>query len=82
MTLADPDPEKRLAAAEEVFKSRDAKALPAIKAQLAKETDPRVATRWKRRVAAIVAASDDARSADRLAAIETLKAAATRTRRT
>ena len=49
LTLANPDPEKRLAAAAEVFKSRDAKALPAIKAQLAKESDPRVADALKAR---------------------------------
>ena len=46
-TLANPDPEKRLAAAEDVFKTRDAKALPALKAQLAKESDPRVADALK-----------------------------------
>jgi urea transport system permease protein len=73
LTLANPDPEKRLAAAAEVFKSRDAKALPAIKTQLARESDPRVADALKVAVAAIVSASADASSADRLAAIETLK---------
>ena len=46
LTLANPDPAKRVAAAEAVFKSRDAKALPAIEAALAKETDP---TREERR---------------------------------
>ena len=30
LTLANPDPEKRLAAAEDVFKTHDAKALPAL----------------------------------------------------
>jgi urea transport system permease protein len=74
LTLANPDPEKRLAAAAEVFKSRDAKALPVIKAQLAKEGDPRVADALKLAVAAIVMASDQATSAERLSAIETLKA--------
>ncbi len=74
LTLANPDPEKRLAAAGEVFKIRDAKALPAIKAQLAKESDPRVAEALKLAVAAIVSASDEATSADRLQAIETLRA--------
>ena len=43
LTLANPDPEKRLAAAEDVFRTHDAKALPALQAQLAKENDPRVA---------------------------------------
>ncbi len=73
LTLANPDPEKRLAAAGDVFRTRDAKALPAIKAQLAKESDPRVTEALKLAVAAIVVDSDQASSADRLAAIETLK---------
>src|SRR5277367_1249512 len=42
LTLANPDPEKRLAAAEDVFTTHDAKALPALQTQLAKESDPRV----------------------------------------
>ena len=47
LTLANPDPEKRLAAAEDVFRTHDAKALPALQAQLAKESDPRVAAALK-----------------------------------
>ncbi len=74
LTLANPDPEKRLAAAADVFKSRDAKALPALKAQLAKESDPRVADALKLAVAAIVAGSDSTTPAERTAAIEALKA--------
>ncbi len=74
LTLAGPDPEKRIAAAEDVFKSRDAKAAPALKAQLAKESNPQVVEALKLALAAIVAASDEASSADRLSAIETLKA--------
>ena len=31
LTLANPDPEKRFAAAEDVFRTRDAKALPALR---------------------------------------------------
>ena len=60
LTLANPDPEKRLAAAEEAFKARDAKALPALEAQLAKESDPRVAGALRLARAAIVAISDSA----------------------
>jgi urea transport system permease protein len=74
LTLANPDPQKRIAAAEEVFKTRDAKALPPLQAQLAKESDPRVADALKLARAAIVAVSDDAPSQDRLAAVEALKA--------
>jgi hypothetical protein len=44
LTLANPDPEGRIAAAEDVFRTHDAKALPALQAQLAKESDAR---RWR-----------------------------------
>ena len=74
LTLANPDAEKRLAAAEDVFRTRDAKALPALHAQIAKESDPRVADAFRLARAAILATSDSATSQDRLAAIETLKA--------
>jgi urea transport system permease protein len=74
LTLANPDPQKRLAAAEDVFKTRDAKALPAVRAQLAKESDPRVADALRLAEAAIVASTDGGSVKDRLAAIETLKA--------
>ena len=37
LTLANPDPEKRLAAAEDVFRTHDAKALPALQTQLARK---------------------------------------------
>ena len=74
LTLANPDPERRIAAADDVFKTRDAKALPALQAQLAKESDPHVADALKLAQAAIVAASDNASSEDRLGAIDVLKA--------
>ena len=74
LTLASSDPEKRLKAAEQVFNTRDAKALPALQTQLAKETDPRVAAALKVAQAAIMASSDSASAEDRLAAIATLKA--------
>jgi urea transport system permease protein len=73
LTLANPDPEKRLAAAEDVFKTRDAKTLPALQAQLAKESDPRVTVALKLAQASIFATSDGASAQDRLAAIATLK---------
>jgi urea transport system permease protein len=73
LTLANPDPEKRLAAAQDVFRTRDAKALPALQAQLAKESDPRVAAALKLARASIMATSDNASAEDRLAAIATLK---------
>ena len=74
LTLANPDPQKRIAAAEDVFRTRDAKALPALEAQLAKESDPRVADALRLAHAAIVAVGDSASSPDRLAAIGALKA--------
>ena len=74
LTLANPDPRKRIAAAGDVFRTRDAKALPALKAELAKESDPNVADALRLAVAAIEATSDSASSADRLLAIMTLKA--------
>jgi urea transport system permease protein len=73
LTLANPDPQKRVAAAEDVFKTRDAKALPAVQAQFAKESDPRVADALRLAEAAIVASTDGGSTRDRLAAIETLK---------
>ena len=73
LTLANPDPEKRIAAAEDVFRTRDAKALPALQAQLAKESDARVAAALKLAEAAIMATSDSASPQDRLSAIATLK---------
>ena len=42
LTLLSPDPAKRFEAAQAVFKSRDASALPTLDAALAKETDARV----------------------------------------
>ena len=73
LTLANPDPEKRLAAAEDVFRTHDAKALPALQAQLGKESDPRVLAALKLAQASIFATSDITSTQDRLAAIATLK---------
>jgi urea transport system permease protein len=74
LTLASPDPEKRLKAAQDVFTTRDAKALPTLQAQLAKENDPRVTAALKLAQAAIFATSDSASVPDRQSAIATLKA--------
>ena len=73
LTLANPDPEKRLAAAGDVFRTHDDKALPALQTQLAKESDPRVAAALKLAEASIFATSDTTSTQDRLAAIATLK---------
>ena len=74
LTLANPEPSKRVAAADAVFKSRDSKALKAVEAALAKETDPRAAEALRQARAAILATDTSAPTADRVAAIETLKA--------
>src|ERR1700678_682302 len=73
LTLANPDPGKRLAVAEDVFRTHDAKALPALQTQLAKENDPGVAAALKLAQAAIFATSDSGSPQDRLSAIATLK---------
>ncbi len=74
MTLAAPDPDKRIAAAEAVFKSRDVKALANVEAALARENDPRAAEALRQARAAIQLSSPEASEADRLAAIAVLKA--------
>lgn len=74
LSLSNPNPEKRLAAAGDVFNTRDAKALPALEAQLAKESDARVVEALKLAVAAIEATTNSASPADRLLAIPVLKA--------
>ncbi len=73
LTLANPDPAKRVAAADAVFKSRDVKALPALEAQLAKEKDARAADALRQARAAILTLDANAPATDRLAAIATLK---------
>jgi urea transport system permease protein len=73
LTLANPDPAKRIEAAEAVFKSRDAKALPALEAQLAKESDSRAAAALRQARAAILALDAKAPRSDRLAALAALR---------
>jgi urea transport system permease protein len=74
LTLASPDPHKRVEAADAVFKSRDSKALKAVEAALAKETDSRAKEALLQAKAAILASDPSASTADRVAAIEILKA--------
>ncbi len=73
LTLANPDPQKRISAAHDVFRTRDAKALPALDAQLRKERDPDVVDALKLARAAIFAISDSASEQERLGAIATLR---------
>ena len=69
LTLLSRDPATRKDAAEAVFKSRDANALPRLEDAIAKEQDPRIKQALMQARAAIVLASDDAKDEDKLAAI-------------
>jgi urea transport system permease protein len=75
--LASPDAAKRLEAAQAVFKSRDATALPAIEEALAKETDPRVKAALELAKASALLGSD-ASAEIKTAAIATLAATGSR----
>ncbi len=72
LTLMSPDPAKRRAAAEAVFKSRDAAALPALEAALAKEQDAKIKSLFLQARAAAVLANKEAPEADRIAAVDVL----------
>jgi urea transport system permease protein len=73
LTLMSPDPTRRLDAAQSVFKSRDAGALPALEKAIASETDARVKQALLQARAAIIAGSEDAEPALRIAAIAVLR---------
>jgi len=72
MTLLASDPQKRMAAADAVFKSRDNAALPALEQALAKENDAQVKRHFVEARAAVLIGKSDAPEADRVAAAETL----------
>ncbi len=71
--LLNPDPGKRAAAAEAVFKSRDAGLLPIVEAAIGKETNPRALAALRQAQAAILIARPDTQPLDRFAAIEVLR---------
>jgi urea transport system permease protein len=73
LTLMAPDPAKRFEAAQAVFKSRDANALPALEAALAKEADRRVKKALLEARAAVVVMQGTASEADTLQAIATVR---------
>src|SRR5262249_6288877 len=73
LTLLAPDPAKRFEAAQAVFKSRDANALPALEAALAKETDTRVKRAFQQARAAVLMVQPTAGEADKLLAIATIR---------
>jgi urea transport system permease protein len=74
LTLLAPDPNKRFEAAQAVFRSRDATALPALDAALAKESEAWVRKALSEARASVVLTQADAPEADKLAAIATLGA--------
>ncbi len=75
LTMLSPDPAKRLAAADSVFKTRDAKSLAALEAALARETDAGVRRAFERARAAVLI-SDPATPAETLTkAVDALIAA-------
>ncbi len=74
LSLVSPDPAKRLEAAQAVGRSRDAAALPALDAVLAKETDAKVKSALALARASIVIGQAGVPEADRIAAIEVVGA--------
>jgi urea transport system permease protein len=73
LTLMSPDPVRRLEAAQSVFKSRDAAALPALEKALAAEQNADVKQALLEARAALVIGSGDAAAEDRIAAIEVIR---------
>ncbi len=73
--LAAPDPVQRAAAAQTIFETRDAAALPALTTALEKETDPTAKAEMVRAKAALVALAPGAPDADRVAAIKIVTSA-------
>ena len=73
LRLFAPEPGARAEAAEAVFKSRDAAALPALNRAIAQEHDGGVRQTMQQARAAAVLATTDASDTDKLAAIATLR---------
>ena len=74
LTLLSPDPAKRIAAAQSVFKSHEESALPVVEGALAKETSKAVKAAFAEARAAILLYKSDASDAERLEAVATVKA--------
>ena len=73
LTLRAPDPRQRLDAAQAVFKSRDANALPTLESALASEADAGVRRAMQEARAAIVLFQPGSSEADRIAAIAVVR---------
>ena len=76
LTLLAPDPAKRFEAAQAVFRSRDAAALPALDAALAKETDAGVKRALTEARAAVILNMSAAKQADQIEAVAVIRARA------
>jgi urea transport system permease protein len=74
LTLLAADPVKRYEAAQAVFKSRDAAALPTLETAIAKETDAKVKRALAEARAAVILNKPDAGEADKVQAVETIRA--------
>jgi urea transport system permease protein len=73
LTLLSPDPGKRYEAAQAVFKSRDANALPALDAAIVKEGNAGIKRALTEARAAVILYKSDASEADKLAAVATIR---------
>ena len=73
LTLMSPNPARRLAAAQAVFRARDVGALPALEQALAAETDPRIRLALVEARAVILLLSPTGADGVRLEAVATLR---------
>ena len=73
LTLLSPDPNKRFDAAQAVFKSRDANALPALEQAIAKETVARVKRALSEARAAIILYTETSAESDKIDAIALIR---------
>jgi urea transport system permease protein len=76
LTLSSPDPAKRIAAAQSVFKTHDEAMLPVIDTALAKETNKGAKLAFSEARAAILLFKEDATDVEKLEAIATIRARA------
>nr|WP_225645090.1 urea ABC transporter permease subunit UrtB [Bradyrhizobium australafricanum] len=74
LTLLSPDPAKRLAAAQSVFKSHEENVLPTVESALAKESVKSVKQAFAEARAAIILFKSDASDSDKLDAVAVVKA--------
>ncbi len=74
LTLLSPDPAKRRDAAASVFRSRNPSALPSLDQAITAEKNVSIKSALERARAAIVATDSDAAEADRVKAVDTVRA--------